>query len=110
MIYLLNAPATEVQLVEMLAVNRLYIKVAVDIKRNLLAGGGELHADCEHVLLENGSYSTDIWGADWYPYNRAIEYESLINLKPRQNRSMNIIDGTVRKRVAEVVRALLEVS
>lgn len=110
MIYLLDVTATKEQLAEMLAVNRLYIKVAVDIKRNLLAGGGELHADCEQVLLDNGSHSTDIWGADWYPHNRAIAYESLINLKPRQNRSMNIVDGTVRERVAEVIRALLEVS
>nr|WP_277989900.1 DUF5674 family protein [Phormidium pseudopriestleyi] len=32
-----------------------YIKLAVDIERKILAGGGELHADCEAVLLENGS-------------------------------------------------------
>ena len=47
MIYLLGTPATKEQLVEMLAVSRLYTKIAVDIKRNLLAGGGELHADYE---------------------------------------------------------------
>lgn len=75
----------------------------------MLAGGGELHADCEWALLENGCHSNDIWGADWYPYNRTIEYESIINLKPRQNRSMNIIDATISERVAEIIRTLLEV-
>ena len=32
-----------------------YIKLAVDIERAVLVGGGELHADCEAVLLERGS-------------------------------------------------------
>jgi hypothetical protein len=38
-----------------------YIKLAVDVERNILAGGGEYHADCEEVLLENGSRQEDIW-------------------------------------------------
>ena len=33
---------------------------------------------------------------------------TMINLKPRQNRSMRILDQDVRSRVAEVVRHLLE--
>ncbi|MEZ4870139.1 MAG: DUF5674 family protein [Caldilineaceae bacterium] len=85
------------------------MKVAVDIKLGILAGGGELHADCEQVLLENASHSSDIWGGDWYPHNQMIKYESLINLKPRQNRSMTILDAAVRGRVAEIIRDLLEV-
>ena len=43
------------------------LKLAVDIERGILAGGGELHADCEAVLLGNGSKQVDIGGADWYP-------------------------------------------
>ena len=27
--------------------------------------GGEMHADCEAVLLEDGSRQEDVWGADW---------------------------------------------
>lgn len=108
MMHLLRTPATKQQLSEMLSINHLYIKVAVDIRQALLVGGAELHADCEWLLLEQGSHSADIWGANWYPDNRAIEYESIINLKPRQNRSMLILDYTVRERVAEVVRSLLE--
>ncbi|MCX5962535.1 MAG: DUF5674 family protein [Cyanobacteria bacterium] len=29
----------------------IYVKLVVDIERKILAGGGELHADCERVLL-----------------------------------------------------------
>jgi len=32
-----------------------YIKLAVDVVRGIFAGGGEYHADCEAVLLEDGS-------------------------------------------------------
>lgn len=32
-----------------------YVKLAVDIRRGILAGGGTLHADCEAVLLEDDS-------------------------------------------------------
>lgn len=39
----------------MLDNNPIYIKLAVDIEREIIAGGGELHADCEAVLLKNGS-------------------------------------------------------
>lgn len=93
---------------EMLAVLGIYIKLAVDIQRGILAGGGELHADCERVLLEDGSQQQDVWGADWYPSDRSVGYESLINLRPRQgNRSMEIQDPTIRERVTQIVQQLL---
>jgi len=66
------------------------------------------HADCEWLLLEEGSLSDDIWGADWYPHNQVITYESMINLKPRQNRSMQILSQDIRNRVDEIIRHLLE--
>jgi len=49
-----------------------FIKLAVDVKRRILAGGGELHSDCEYVLLEDGSEQVDVWGADWHPTSRSV--------------------------------------
>lgn len=66
MIHVIRSPATSAQMQEMLAALGIYIKLAVDIQRGILAGGGELHADCERVLLEDGSQQQDVWGADWY--------------------------------------------
>ena len=80
----------------------------MDIERGILAGGGELHADCEAVLLQNGGKQVDIWGADWYPLTQEVGYESLINIRPRQNnRSMEIQDPMIRDRVAQIVQRLL---
>ncbi len=54
MIYLLKTKATPQQITEMLETLTDYIKTAVDIERGVLAGGA-MHADCEAVLLADGS-------------------------------------------------------
>ena len=86
-----------------------YIKVAVDISKGILAGGGVLHADCESVLIQEGSRQEDIWGADWYPESQEIRFEAMINLAPRRkNRSMEIQDPNIREKVKMVIQNLLE--
>jgi hypothetical protein len=107
MIHLLRTRATTQQVQEMLEALDVYIKVAVDVKRRMLAGGGVLHADCEAVLLEDGSDQTDIWGADWIPRTKEIRYEAFINIRPTQNnRAMTIQDKGIRDLVNEIVQAV----
>jgi Protein of unknown function (DUF5674) len=85
------------------------IKLAVDIHRKILAGGGQMHADCEALLLEDGSRQKDIWGANWIPKTQTIEFEALINIRPKQkNLSMTIQNPTIRQQVEKVVRTILE--
>lgn len=108
MIHLIRSRATKEQMNEMLRALGEYIKLAVDIRRGVVAGGGVLHADCEAALLEDGSRQEDIWGADWNPAAQEVSYESLINIRPRQNnRAMEILDPEIRKRVAEITVELL---
>ena len=108
MVNLIQERATKEQLEEMLENLSSYIKVAVDIERGILAGGGEHHADCEAVLLENGSKSVDIWRADWYPLTQDVGYEFLTNISPRQNnRSMESQDRSIIEQVAQIVEQLL---
>lgn len=96
------------QIDEMLQGLGTYIKLAVDIERGILAGGGTLHADCEAVLIEDGSRQEDVWGADWNPAAQQVTFESLINIRPRQNNpSLEILDPALRERVAGIVRQLL---
>lgn len=85
------------------------IKLAVDVRRKILAGGGLMHVDCEAVLIENGSQQEDIWGANWIPTTKTVEFEALINIRPKkENFSMTIQDAAIRKQVEDVVRQLLE--
>ena len=86
-----------------------YIKVAVDVRRKVMAGGGATHVDCESALLECGSQEGDIWGADWHPETRTIQFEALLNLRPKQgNHSLSIVDPRVRGTVETVIRDRLE--
>jgi hypothetical protein len=101
--------ATREEIRQMLKALGSYIKLAVDIKREILAGGGILHADCEAILLKDGSRQEDIWGADWIPDTKQISFEALINIRPRQNNpSMKIKDSIIREKIKEIVRGLLE--
>ena len=108
MIHIIRDRATKQQMEEMLQMLGTYVKLAVDLKRGILAGGGALHADCEAVLLEDGSRQEDVWGADWVPSSQQVTFESLINIRPRQNNpSLEILDPIVRQRVTAIVTPLL---
>ena len=108
MIHILKEPATPLQVQEMLQEYETMIKIVVDIRKHLLSGGGEMHADCETALLDDGSEQDDLWGANWYPNEQRIEFEALINIRPRLgNRSIVIQDESLRRQVESVTREIL---
>lgn len=108
MIHLLKEKATPEQIREMLQEYEGMIKIVVDIRQRILCGGGEMHADCESMLLEAGCEQDDLWGANWYPAEQRVEYESLINIRPRLgNRNIVIQDETLRRQVDVVAQEIL---
>lgn len=108
MIHLLDKTAAQQQIEEMLEVYTTVIKIVVDIRRGLLAGGGEMHADCESVLLDAGSEQDDLWGANWYPAEQRIEFESLINIRPALgNRGIVIQSQDTRRAVEAITRSIV---
>ncbi|MEH2151707.1 DUF5674 family protein [Nostoc sp.] len=107
MILLLRERATPEQLEQMVQQHKFYIRTAVDIERRVLVGGGGLHADCEEKLLDDGSRQQDIWAASFMPLTGKMIFESMVNLRPRQNRSMEILDPNIRERVAQLINEFL---
>lgn len=87
------------------------VKYVVDVRRQVIAIGGELHADAEQVLLSGGSRQADLWGANYYPGrgpDACVEFTALINIRPAQgNPSMEIGDEAVRRILREVTFALV---
>ncbi len=83
------------------------VKFVVDLERRILAIGGELHADAEQVLLEDGSRQFDLWGANYFPGRgevECIEYTSLINIRPaRGNRGMVVEELSTQEAIREIV-------
>jgi len=83
------------------------VKAVVDVERKLIALDGELHADLEALLLEDGSKQKDLWGINLYPDlggEEFIEFDSMINMRPSQgNRSRGVESEEVRRKIISVV-------
>lgn len=85
-----------------------YVKLVVDVKKEVLTGGGERHVDGEQKLLELGSRQKDLWGGGLDLETKEIDYNSIINLRPSaDNPSRDILSTEVRKKFDEIVKKLL---
>lgn len=85
-----------------------YVKVVVDLKRKILAGGGKLHVDGEKLLLQDGSEQSDLWGAGIDLETGEVDFDSMINLRPEQgNSSREVLDKDVRNQIGIIIRGLL---
>ncbi|WP_414570764.1 DUF5674 family protein [Nostoc sp. CCY 9925] len=108
MILIIRDPASREEIEEMAKTWDVFIKIAVDIERKILAGGGVRHYECEQELLKDGSRQRDIWGADWSPFTQEIVFESIINIRPSQNNRSMIIQSTqIREQVSLITKRLL---
>jgi hypothetical protein len=87
------------------------VKAVVDVDRGVMAVDGELHADEEALLLEQGSEQKNLWGINIYPdlpETERIEFDSVINIRPSQgNRSRGVADPAIQERVVQIVTALV---
>lgn len=87
------------------------VKAVVDVKRKIMALGGELHADAEAELLKNGSDQEDLWGINIYPDNardQIIVFSSLINIRPKAgNKSIIIEIPAVKEAIVEIINHLI---
>ena len=89
----------------------MMVKAVVDIERKTMAVGGELHADEEALLLEEGSHQGNLWGINIYPDQTGeerIEFDSMINIRPYlENRSRNVENVDIQKKIISVVNRLI---
>lgn len=88
------------------------VKAVVDVEKGIMFIGGELHSDEERELIESGSVQENLWGINIYPeqtFPESIEFDSMINIRPRQNnRSRGVENSELQKKILEVVKNLLE--
>lgn len=88
------------------------VKAVVDVEREIMAIDGELHADEEALLLENGSHQKNLWGINIYPElggPERIEFDSLINIRPSQgNRSRGVDNPAIQEKIIQVVNRLIK--
>ena len=88
------------------------IKGVIDVYLEIIALGGELHADAETILLQEGSEQQNIWGFNIYPdksNDERIEYTSFINIRPSQNNlSLEIQSAELKTQIRKIIDSLIE--
>jgi len=87
------------------------VKAVVDVEKEIMAIGGELHADEESLLLQNGSSQENLWGINIYPNNQEenmTEFDSMINVRPSQeNRSRGVESLDMQRKIRDIVNRLI---
>jgi hypothetical protein len=89
-----------------------FVKAVVDIERELVAIGGDLHADEEARLMEGGSIQRNLWGINLYPDLPAsewVEFDSMINVRPSEgNKSRSVDSPLIREKILGIVAKRIE--
>ena len=87
------------------------VKAVVDVRRERVAIGAELHADLEALLLESGSQQEDLRGINLYPEENAtdwIEFTAPINIRPSaDNGDMEIKNPEIRREITRIVAVVI---
>jgi hypothetical protein len=88
------------------------VKAVVDVQKEVMAVGAELHADEEAFLIEGNSQQENLWGINLYTdreFTEMIEFDSMINIRPRQNnRSRYVEDDRIRNEIIRIVQKLVK--
>lgn len=87
------------------------VKTVVDTEKEIMAIGGELHADEEAIMIREGSKQRDLWGINLYPEVAGedwIEFNSMINIRPSQgNQSREVENPTVQEKIRKIIQRLV---
>lgn len=107
MIIVISKKATKEELEKMAEDFGGYVKVVVDVEREKLAGGGKRHFEAEQILLGDGSRQENLWGGGIDLETNEIDYNSMINVRPRQqNFSRDIMLKEIRDKFDKVLKRL----
>lgn len=88
-----------------------FVKAVVDVKKEVVAFGGEMHADMEAVLISQGSEGKNLWGINLYPQKTGdewLQFNSMINIKPSlNNRSRGVENPETQEKIRKIIDKLV---
>lgn len=80
-----------------------YIKTVIDINKKVCSAGMDRHFEGEQILLKDSSKQSDIWGGGIDLETKEIDYNSFINIRPRDDNTSNEIqDREIRKKYEDL--------
>jgi len=84
------------------------VKADIDVDKNIVIVDMPLHADGEAELLRIGSMQDSLWGInlhpDKYKTDDFVEFDSMINIRPKQNNySRDIADENIKNKIRQII-------
>ncbi|HNQ16780.1 MAG TPA: DUF5674 family protein [Candidatus Woesebacteria bacterium] len=75
----------------------IYVKTVIDIENKVCSAGMNRHFEGEQLLLQQDSKQKNIWGGGIDLETSEIDFNSFINIRPRDNNPKNEIQSEVIK-------------
>lgn len=87
-----------------------YIKTVIDINKKICSAGAGRHFESEKTLLARGSGQSDLWGGGVDVKTKIIDYNSFINIRPKdKNTSNEILDTNTRKMFEKLTKYFFKI-
>jgi hypothetical protein len=83
----------------------VYIKTVIDIEKKVCSAGMDRHFEGEQILLSEGSDQHTLWGGGIDLETKEIDFNSFINIRPRDNNTKNEIQS---EKIREEYKKLTE--
>lgn len=93
MIITKSEPFTEEEIQQLKAEFEVYIKTVIDLEKKVCSAGMSRHFEGEQILLQQNSNQSDVWGGGVDLETKEIDYNSFINIRPRDNNKKNEIQS-----------------
>jgi hypothetical protein len=104
MVIILSSVATDEDIQKAKEEYKTYIKVTMDIEKEIVAIGGEYHFDAEQELIKLGCKQESIWGGGIDLVAKRIDYNAMINIRAGINYSTEICDEEVKQKFAALIK------
>ncbi len=92
-----DSPFTKNELEKLKEQFDVYIKTVIDIEKEICSAGCDLHIDSEQILLGKGSKQSNVWGGGVDLETKDIDFNSFINIRPKDKNTSNEIQNTIIK-------------
>jgi hypothetical protein len=92
-------PYSSEEITELAVQFEVYIKTVIDIQKRICIAGMDRHFEGEQILLSKGSKQSDLWGGGIDLVTKEIDFNSFINIRPRDNNTKNEIQSEEIKKI-----------
>lgn len=102
MIVILKTPATDKDIKNASADYPNYVKITIDIEKEIVIIGGEYHFDAEQFLLNQGSGQKNIWGGGLDLITKEMNTIAMLNVRPKINPHQDIQNISIKKNFIKI--------